>query len=265
MIVTIDPDNGQPDIPADLVDTLRQARHVLVFTGAGVSAESGIPTFREAATGLWERFDPTELASAAAFQRDPALVWGWYEWRRMKILGAQPNAAHRAIATLATLVPRLSLVTQNVDDLHERAGSAVLAHLHGQINRPLCFNCGMPTTYPAGIPDEPEEGRRIEPPRCGTCGGPIRPGVVWFGETLPTEDWSRALEATRDADFVITVGTSILVYPAAEIPDMAARWGATVVQVNPAATDLDRTARYNFRGAAGVILPALVAAAFPQG
>lgn len=263
MSVIIDAQSGPPEIPDDLVQTLRQARHVLVFTGAGVSAESGIPTFRDAMTGLWARFDPTQLASAEAFQRDPALVWGWYEWRRMRVLRAQPNPAHRAIATLATRVPRLSLVTQNVDDLHERAGSTVLAHLHGQINRPYCFNCGMPTNYPAEIPNEPEDGRRIEPPRCGTCGGPIRPGVVWFGENLPPDDWSRAMEATRDTDFVISVGTSILVYPAAEIPELAARWGATVVQVNPAATDLDRSARYNFRGAAGVVLPALVAAAFP--
>lgn len=264
MTTATDPAPGPPAIPADLVDALRLARHVLVFTGAGVSAESGIPTFRDAMTGLWQRFDPAELASPEAFQRDPALVWGWYEWRRMKVLRAQPNPAHTAIANLKQRLPRLSLVTQNVDDLHERAGSTVLAHLHGQINKPLCFDCGLPTNYPAGIPNEPEEGRRIDPPRCGTCGGAIRPGVVWFGESLPEDDWSRALAATRDADLVFSVGTSSLVYPAAEIPELAARMGATVVQINPASTALDRVARYNLQGPAGVILPALVAAAFPD-
>jgi NAD-dependent protein deacetylase/lipoamidase len=252
-----------PTIPPELVQALRQAQHVLVFTGAGVSAESGIPTFRDAMTGLWERYDPADLATPEAFARDPALVWGWYEWRRMKVLQASPNPAHHAIATLARQVPRLSLVTQNVDDLHERAGSIVLAHLHGQLNRPLCFGCGLPTSYPPGIPDEPEDGRRIDPPRCHTCGGPIRPGVVWFGEALPTEDWGHAMDATREADLVFSVGTSNLVYPAAEVPELAARRGVTVVQVNPASTALDRIARYNLHGPAGTILPALVETAFP--
>jgi NAD-dependent deacetylase len=259
MSVPVDP----PLIPPELIQSLRQARHVLVFTGAGVSAESGIPTFREAMTGLWERYDPAELATPEAFQRDPALVWGWYEWRRMKVLQASPNPAHHAIAALARQVPGLSLVTQNVDDLHERAGGTVLAHLHGQINQPLCFGCGLPTSYPSGIPDEPEGGRRVDPPRCGNCGGPIRPGVVWFGEALPTEDWGRAMDAAREADLVFSVGTSNLVYPAAEVPELAARRGVTVVQVNPASTALDRIARHNLHGPAGVILPALLEAAFP--
>lgn len=253
-----------PPIPPELVETLRQARHVLIFTGAGVSMESGVPIFRDAMTGLWERYDPADLATPEAFHRDPALVWGWYEWRRMKILQASPNAAHHAIAELAHRVPQLSLATQNVDDLHERAGSTVIAHLHGRINQPLCFDCGLPTAYPPGIPLEPEGGRRIDPPRCHTCGGPIRPGVVWFGEPLPSEDWGRAMDATREADLVFSVGTSNLVYPAAEIPELAARRGVTVVQVNPASTALDRIARHNLQGPAGVILPALVKTAFPE-
>lgn len=255
---------GPTSIPLELVQALRKARHVLVFTGAGVSAESGIPTFRDAMTGLWSRYDPAELATPEAYAGDPALVWGWYEWRRMKVLQASPNPAHHAIAALALKLPRLSLVTQNVDDLHERAGSTVLAHLHGQLDRPLCFECGLPTSHPPGIPDEPEGGRRLDPPRCHTCGGPIRPGVVWFGEPLPSGDWGRAMDATREADLVFSVGTSNLVYPAAEIPELAARLGATVVQVNPAATALDRIARHNLQGPAGMILPALVEAAFPD-
>ncbi|MBL8447972.1 MAG: NAD-dependent deacylase [Zoogloeaceae bacterium] len=252
-----------PSFSTDLLAALRQARHVLVFTGAGVSAESGIPTFRDALTGLWARFDAQQLATAEAYQHDSALVWGWYEWRRMKIRRAQPNPAHRAIAALAHKVPQLSLVTQNVDDLHERAGSVVIAHLHGEISKPLCFDCGLSTFFPNDLPDEPEGGRRLEPPRCGTCGGPIRPGVVWFGEPLPPEDWARAMDAARDADIVISVGTSNLVYPAAEIPELAARRGATVIQVNPAATSMDRIAQHTLQGPAGIILPALVAAAFP--
>ena len=260
----LDASAAPPQFPSSLLDALRQARHVLVFTGAGVSAESGIPTFREALKGLWERFDPRELATPEAFQRDPALVWGWYEWRRMQIRHAEPNPGHRAIATLARHVAQLALVTQNVDDLHERAGSTVIAHLHGQISKPICFNCGLPTFHPEDRPEEPEGGRRLEPPRCGTCGGAIRPGVVWFGEPLPTEDWSHAMEAARSADLVISVGTSNLVYPAAEIPELAARRGATLILVNPAATAMDPIARYTLQGPAGVILPALVAAAFPS-
>jgi len=126
-------------IPSSLLSALRSARHVVVFTGAGVSAESGIPTFRDALTGLWERFDPAELATADAYRRDPALVWGWYEWRRMKVLQARPNPAHMAIAELAGHVPQLTLITQNVDDLHERAGSREVIHLHGSLHRPRCF------------------------------------------------------------------------------------------------------------------------------
>lgn len=248
----------------DLLQGLRQARHVVMFTGAGVSAESGIPTFRDAPGALWARFDPGELATAQAFQRDRALVWGWYEWRRMKMLQAQPNPAHLAIAALAHQVPRLSLITQNVDDLHQRAGSRVLAHLHGELSRPRCFRCSQPTRYAPGIPSEPEDGRRLEPPLCPACGGPIRPGVVWFGESLPEPAWKRALAATEEADLVFSVGTSALVYPAAAIPAHAARRGARVIQINPASTALDPIAHHNLVGPAGVILPALLAAAFPD-
>ncbi|MDY0013997.1 MAG: NAD-dependent deacylase [Rhodocyclaceae bacterium] len=249
--------------PPGLLEKLRTTRHLLVFTGAGISAESGISTFRDSPTGLWARFDPSELATAQAFRRDPALVWGWYEWRRMKVLQAQPNPGHRAIAELARQVPEFSLLTQNVDDLHERAGSRVLAHLHGELARPRCFDCGRPARYPPGIPEEPEDGRRLEPLRCRICHGPVRPGVVWFGESLPADAWERAMGALAEADLVFSVGTSALVYPAADIPAAAARRGATVVQINPAPTALDSIAHYNLAGPAGVILPALVAAAFP--
>ena len=175
----------------ELLDCIRKARHVVVFTGAGVSAESGIPTFRDAQTGLWTEYDAATLASPEGFRADPALVWGWYEWRRMGVLLAQPNPAHSVIAELANRFPRLTLVTQNVDDLHERAGSYNPIHLHGSLHRPRCFVCARHYDYPSGIPDEPEGGRRLEPPRCTNCGGYIRPGVVWFGESLPEQVFDR--------------------------------------------------------------------------
>ncbi|AWE89659.1 sir2 family protein [Pseudomonas paraeruginosa] len=158
---------------------LAGARRLVVFTGAGVSAESGIPTFRDALDGLWARYDPAALATPAAFADDPALVWGWYEWRRQKVLRAQPNPAHRAIAALADRVADTRLVTQNVDDLHERAGSREVLHLHGSLHAPRCAGCAMAYRGPLAEAAEPEAGRRIEPPRCRACGGPVRPG--WSG------------------------------------------------------------------------------------
>ena len=169
------------DIPIPLIAALRAARHVVLFTGAGVSAESGIPTFRDALTGLWQRFDAEELATPEAFQKDKDLVWGWYEWRRMRVLRAQPNAAHRAIAWLAQQVPQLTVVTQNVDDLHERAGSVDVVHLHGRLHAPRCFACGRPHALQQDLLDQPEGGQRLAPPAlytlrrfCPSRGGLVR-------------------------------------------------------------------------------------------
>ncbi len=239
-----------------LIDSLRTARHVVVLTGAGVSAESGIPTFRDKQTGLWENFDAMELATPAAFARDPALVWGWYEWRRAAVLRADPNPAHRSIAEMAGRVPRLTLVTQNVDDLHERAGSGVVLHLHGQLAHPYCERCRRP--HPAAPPEAPGAGRLIEPPRCEHCGARVRPGVVWFGEPLPAETWQAALAAARQADVFFCIGTSSVVQPAASLTERAARAGALTVQVNPNATDIDSLVTFAYRGAAGAVLPELV-------
>ena len=246
-----------------LLSALRAARHVVIFTGAGVSAESGLATFRDAMTGLWSRFDPTRLATPEAFAANPQLVWGWYEWRRMRVRSAQPNAAHRAIAELERKVPRATLVTQNVDDLHERAGSPAPLRLHGSLFAPRCFDCGAACGALADPPAGFEDGKPLAPPRCAACGGPIRPGVVWFGEALPEGAMRRAFEAARDCDVLLSVGTSGAVYPAAEIPREARRHGAMVVEVNPNATDLDDVADYRLRGSAAEILPPLVAAAFP--
>ncbi|MGZ8945233.1 MAG: SIR2 family NAD-dependent protein deacylase [Methylococcaceae bacterium] len=244
----------------DLLNALRKARHIAVFTGAGVSAESGIPTFRDAQTGLWKQFDATRLASPQAYLTDKALVWGWYEWRRMKALKAAPNPAHLAIVALAEQAEKLTVITQNVDDLHERAGSAGVIHLHGSLHKPRCFACARPYEFSSDIPEEPENGRRLEPPRCEHCGGSIRPGVVWFGEVLPKADWQRAEIAVNNCDVLISIGTSSLVWPAAQIPKDAIEHGATVIQINPDETALDKIARYNLRGKAGDILPRLVEA-----
>lgn len=252
-------------IPATLLNALRSARHVVVFTGAGVSAESGIPTFRDSLTGLWERFDAASLATPDAFRQDPALVWGWYEWRRMKVLQAQPNPAHRAIAELSLHIPRLTLVTQNVDDLHERAGSTDVIHLHGSLHQPRCFDCARTPDAPLGMPAEPEAGRHLEPPRCAHCGGQLRPGVVWFGESLPARALDAAFAAAQACDLLISVGTSGVVYPAAQVPGLAWESGAVVVHVNPQAQSDRREREYALAGAAGEQLPALLDQAFGRG
>ena len=229
-----------------------------------MSAESGIPTFRDALTGLWETFDAEMLATPEAFLRDPPLVWGWYEWRRKLVMRARPNPAHLAIARLAALVPRLTVVTQNVDDLHERAGSSGVIHLHGSFFSPRCFTCSSPHLLTPGEPDQPDGGRRLEPPRCTHCGGRIRPGVVWFGEALPEDAYRQAAQAVRDCDVMFSIGTSSVVYPAAALPYAAAERGAKVIQINPAPTDLDDVALFNLRGSAGMVMDLLVRAAWPS-
>jgi NAD-dependent deacetylase len=247
------------DLPEPLIERLREARRVVIFTGAGVSQESGIPTFRDRLTGLWENFDAARLATPDAFDRDAALVWGWYEWRRARVQAALPNPAHRAIAELAGRVPELTLVTQNVDDLHERAGSPAVLHLHGRIAQPYCESCRRPHRAAAA----PEgEGRRIEPPRCSACAARIRPGVVWFGESLPSEEWQAAQGATRRADLFFCVGTSALVQPAASLTDLAIHAGAMTVQVNPNSTGIEERVSVALKGPAGSVLPLLLERAF---
>ena len=242
---------------------LRDAKHVVVFTGAGASAESGIPTFRDALTGLWERFDPAQLATSQAYRSDPCLCWGWYEWRRRKVDLAQPNDAHRAIAELVRHVPKLTVITQDVDNLHERAGSSAVIHLHGSLHSPRCIDCGL--LYTSALPTGafPESGARVEPPRCSACYSYVRPGVVWFGEMLPEQAWSYALEAVEDCDFFLSVGTSGIVYPAAELPLRALRNGATVVHVNPVVCGVSSQQHF-LEGSASHMLPTLLCRAFPD-
>ncbi len=249
----------QQEFPFSLIIALRAATRVVVLTGAGVSAESGIPTFRDKQTGLWEKFDAAELATPYAFERDPAFVWGWYEARRASVLNAQPNPAHIAIATLADRVPQFDLITQNVDDLHERAGSRDVLHLHGELSRPYCESCRRSHILPEGIPNLPPGGTRIHPPLCESCGARVRPGVVWFGEPLPAGAFESARESARQCDVFFCVGTSSLVQPAASLTDLAIDAGATTIQVNPNPTDIDDSVTNSLHGSAGVILPQLVA------
>lgn len=244
-----------------IAEHLREARHVVVFTGAGASAESGIPTFRDALTGLWENFDASKLATAAAFRADPALCWGWYEWRRRKVIKAQPNGAHYAIAELAKHVPKLTVITQNVDDLHERAGSPSVIHLHGSLNSPRCIDCSAVHESPLPSEPLPEAGIRIEPPRCTRCNGYVRPGVVWFGEMLPAEAWTNALAAAKDCDFFLSIGTSGIVYPAAELPFAALANSATVVHVNPVQFAISNQ-EFFVQGAAASSMKSLLKEAF---
>lgn len=241
---------------------LKNAKHVVVFTGAGASAESGIPTFRDALTGLWENFDASKLATPEAFRADPALCWGWYERRRHKVIQAQPNGAHYAIAELARHVPKLTVITQNVDDLHERAGCPAVTHLHGSLHSPRCIDCSTPHEPSLPLEPIPEFGIRIEPPRCRRCDGYVRPGVVWFGEMLPDDEWTTALAAAQNCDVFISIGTSGIVYPAAELPFAALANSATVVHINPVRFAIS-SEEYFIQGAATSSMKSLLEETFP--
>jgi NAD-dependent deacetylase len=243
-------------IPAALAETLRRARHVAVLTGAGISAESGVPTFRQAQTGLWARYDPEQLATPQAFRRRPQLVWDWYAWRRELVAGAAPNPGHFALADLERRVPRFTLITQNVDSLHQRAGSVAVIELHGNIARVKC------SAEERVVDSWPETDER--PPRCPACGAFLRPDVVWFGEALPLTALEAAFDAAAAADLFLTIGTSGLVQPAAQLPLVARRGGAVTVEINPEATPLSSDMTYALRGPSGVLLPALLAAAWDE-
>ncbi len=242
-------------------EALRSARAIVCLTGAGVSAESGIPTFRDAQTGLWARFDPEVLASIDGFRRDPALVWRWYMWRFGKLCDAKPNPGHIALAALekwyasaaAGREPaRFDLFTQNVDDLHEQAGSISLFHLHGRIDRYRCDSCGLPWVMPDG--EEPVD----EPPKCSVCEGLIRPDVVWFGESLPAGILQRAFDRSAVCDLMLVVGTSGRVFPVAQMPYEARQAGACIIEVNPEDSPISSIADIRLKGPGAVELPAVM-------
>ncbi|MDP0398623.1 MULTISPECIES: SIR2 family NAD-dependent protein deacylase [Tsukamurella] len=250
-------------VPPAVAELLTTADTVAVLTGAGMSAESGISTFREAQTGLWEKYDPEEIASVDAWSRDAPLVWGWYQWRAYVARQAEPNDGHIALAELGEH-RTVSIVTQNIDDLHERAGSEVTAHLHGSMFAPRCEYCGTPylgsDAELKATHGEPSPEMRVTPPTCMQCLSQVRPGIVWFGEPLPMDAWGRAEAAVLAADVVLVVGTSGLVYPAARLPEMALEAGIPVVEINPEPTPLSRQATEVWRTTAATGLPALVAA-----
>ncbi len=234
---------------ADLID---QAQHVVVFTGAGVSKESGLPTFRDAQEGLWARYDPQELASMQGFRRNPELVWTWYQHRRTLYGDVQPNLGHEAIAELETMVPRVVVITQNVDNLHRRAGSTDIIELHGNIYRFKCLDEGRRLKQ-----DELEPADEV-PPRCPHCGSLLRPDVVWFGEYLPAGALERAIGESRQCDVMLVVGTSAVVQPAARLPYEAANHGASIIEVNPNPSGATRIADLFLQGPSGEVLPRLL-------
>ncbi len=222
-----------------------------VLTGAGISAESGVPTFREAQTGLWAKYDPQELATPQAFRRDPKLVWEWYAWRREIVGQAAPNPGHMALAELAARVPQFSLITQNVDGLHQRAGSRNVIALHGNITETKCF--GNEHFIESWADSD------AVPPHCPICNELLRPNVVWFGESLPAGALATAVQAARTCDLFLSVGTSALVHPAASLPLLALENGAVTVEINPQSTPLSRWMDFVLSGPAGTVLPQLVA------
>lgn len=261
-----------PDPASDLdaalsaaASMLRAAEVVTVLTGAGVSAESGIPTFRDALTGWWSKFRPEELATPEAFAADPARVWGWYAQRRAMVRNAEPNPAHEALAYLARRLPRCTLITQNVDGLHESAGHQGVVSLHGSLLRVRCSaDCSPAFEAPVSMDAPAADTGSIEPPRCERCGALLRPDVVWFGEPLPEAALQKARAATFACDVFLSVGTSNNVEPASSLPWLAASHGATVMVINPTMQG-QRTGPsiIPLPGSAASLLPRLVARAWP--
>ncbi len=237
---------------------IRAAARITVFTGAGVSKESGIPTFRDAQEGLWARYDPQALATPQGFAANPKLVWDWYEYRRGLLRQAQPNPGHAAVVQLAARKP-VRVITQNIDDLHEQAGSVDVLHLHGAIARTKCFNAcrGEPTLLE---PADLLPGTDTEPPRCPHCGGFARPDVVWFNEMLSPDVLQAAGEALATCDLMIVAGTSGVVYPAARFPGIAKQNGAALIEVNPEESLITPIVDVWLQAPSGVALPQVLAA-----
>ena len=233
-----------------LAGRLAAARRIAVLTGSGVSAESGVPTFRDAQTGLWAKFRPEELATPGAFRRNPKLVWNWYAWRRELITAAEPNAAHHALAVMGRHLPSFTLITQNIDGLHQRAGSTGVIELHGNITRTKCFAEGVVVTA--------WEHTNEVPPRCPRCGALLRPDVVWFEEALPEAALRQAVSASEACDVFLCIGTSAIVHPAASLPLRALAAGATLVVINPAETPLHAKAQFVLTGTAAEVVPQIL-------
>ena len=240
------------EIPRDLLSLLRGVTKLAALTGAGVSQESGLRTFRDAQTGLWAQYKPEELASPQAFARDPKLIWDWYAWRREALKGVRPNSGHYALVEMEKRVPSFTLITQNVDGLHRMAGNQNVLELHGNIQRVRCADCYT-------VAEAWEEDTDIVP-HCQVCGGLLRPDVVWFGEALPHDQLEAAVEAARSCEVFFSIGTSGVVQPAASLAFAAHNRGAVVVEINAEPTPLTPKANFALHGKSGEILPALVEA-----
>ncbi|MCC7117275.1 MAG: NAD-dependent deacylase [Anaerolineales bacterium] len=238
------------DAPAELIAILRKVERAAVLTGAGVSQESGLRTFRDSQEGLWAKYEPTDLATPEAFARDPKLVWDWYAWRSEAIKGARPNRGHYALAEMEAAIPNFSLITQNVDGLHRFAGSRNVLELHGNIQRVRCSVCGE-------FAENWDEEAEVTP-ACSKCGGLLRPHVVWFGEPLPEAILTAALVAVKECQVFFSIGTSGVVQPAASLARAAQTHGAIVVEINAESTPLTLQADYFFQGKSGEVLPDLV-------
>ena len=233
-----------------LLERLSSAASVAAFTGAGISAESGVPTFR-GQDGIWKKYRPEELANLDAFLRNPELVWEWYRARRRIMSGIEPNPGHRALAAMEGLFGRFAVITQNIDNLHRRAGSATVHELHGNIERNYCLGCGR--HYASEVLPGAEGA-----PRCSACNGLIRPDVVWFGELLPQDEWDASVAAAQRADVFLSIGTSAVVYPAASLPQIAGRAGAYVAEINIEPTEFSDRADELILGRSGEVLPKLL-------
>ncbi len=236
----------------ELISLLRATSNLAALTGAGVSQESGLRTFRDAQTGLWAQYKPEELASPEAFRRDPKLVWDWYAWRREAVKGVRPNLGHYALVEIEKRVSQFTLITQNVDGLHRLAGNQNVLELHGNIQRVRCADC---YTFAESWEDDTESV-----PRCRECGGLLRPDVVWFGEALRRDQLEAAIEAARSCEVFFSIGTSGVVQPAASLAFAAHNRGAAVIEINAEPTPLTSKANYILHGKSGEILPRLVEA-----
>ncbi|MFZ4538465.1 SIR2 family NAD-dependent protein deacylase [Propionivibrio sp.] len=236
---------------ANLLTALAKASEVVIFTGAGLSADSGIPTFRDGATGLWANIDPEEVASIEGFRKAPEKVWAWHEAMRALFAKVRPNAGHEGIAALESLLPdaRVTVITQNIDGLHQASGSTRVIEIHGSALRIRCHrHCGFVDPWQAG---------QSAPRQCPSCGALARPDVVWFGEALDEDVFSLAAEAAFDADIFFTVGTSAIIQPAASLPMAAKEYGALLVEINPHQTPFSEHANYSIRAGASEFFPAL--------
>jgi len=241
----------------EVANWLNKAERIAILTGAGVSKESGVPTFRDAMEGLWSKYEPTQLATPQAFQANPSLVWDWYTWRRELVSQAKPNNGHYALAELQKMCPNTTLITQNVDDLHEQAGSHDVAHLHGNIAKNRCFfDCQGHPTY---VDIDFKEGDK-SPPKCPYCGRWVRPDVVWFGEALPAYELRRAQKASEECHIMLVIGTSGMVMPASQLPLIAKRKGATLIEVNPTKSEISFAMDIVINAPSGEALPKIIEA-----